>query len=168
MRPDEFFFPHIFDFEGRTFYGSKTAGKNQIVITLLDDTCPFDIGNSIALCQGEKQRQFEILDYDVNESLGVGGGGYPFLATLKVQPLDVKPQPQQNPTSIVFNAPVSAGGDFQAGSVNSITKHITIQQLQKAIEESNDPEVKSLWEKLTNNQAFAAITSALTTGLLNQ
>ncbi|WP_232097138.1 hypothetical protein [Serratia ureilytica] len=58
------------------------------------------------------------------------------------------------------------GGDFQAGSINSITKNITIEQLAKAIEESNDPEVKSLWSKLTNNASFAAIAAGVAQSLL--
>jgi len=161
MRPDEFFFPHIFNYEEIQFYGTKVSGKNEIIITLIDDTCPFDIGKSIALQQGAKERYFEILDYDVNQSLDIGGGGYPYLANLKVRPLDVKPTPQSNVTSITFNGAVHAGGDFQAGSINSITKSITIEQLEKTIEESNDPEVKSLWSKLTNNPSFSAIISAL-------
>ncbi|HEJ7275642.1 MULTISPECIES: hypothetical protein [Serratia] len=167
MRPDEFFFPNIFNYEDIQYYGVKVPGKNEITITLIDETCPFDIGKSISLQQGAKERHFEILDYDVNQSLDIGGGGYPYLANLKVRPLDVKPAPQPNVTSITFNGAVHAGGDFQAGSVNSITKSITIEQLEKAIEESNDPEVKSLWSKLTNNASFAAIAAGLAQSLLS-
>ncbi|AKL42410.1 TPA: hypothetical protein I8438_001803 [Serratia marcescens] len=166
MRPDEFFFPHIFTYESQTFYGNKVNSKNEILITLIDETCPFDIGKLITLQQGTKERHFEILDYDVNQSLDIDGGGYPYLASLKVRALDVKPTPQPNVTSITFNGAVHARGDFQAGSINSITKNITIEQLAKAIEESNDPEVKSLWSKLTNNASFAAIAAGVAQSLL--
>lgn len=161
MRPDPFFFPHEFTFNGSTYYGQKNGEKGHILVTLLDDTCPFDIGDVLVQKQGSKERQFEVLDYDVNESLDVGGGGYPYLAKLRVKALDVKEKPVHGTTNITFNAAVTAGGDFQAGSVNSISKHITIEQLQNAIEESDDPEVKSLWQKLLENPTFSSIAAAL-------
>lgn len=118
--------------------------------------------------QGGKERHYEILDYDVNESLGIGGDNFPFLASLQVKALDVKEKPHSTTTHINFNGAVTAGGDFQAGSINTIEKHISIEQLQQAIEKSDDPEVKSLWQKLLDNPTFASITATLAKGVLDQ
>lgn len=168
MRPDKFFFPHEFYYNGDVYYGQKDGKKGEILVALLTETCPFDIGDVLVQKQGDKERQFEVLDYDVNESLGIGGVGYPFLASLRVKALDVKDKPVSSTTHINFNAAINAGGDFQAGSINTIEKHISIEQLQEAIEKSNDPEVKSLWQRLLDNPTFATIAATLAKGALGQ
>lgn len=166
MRPDKFFFPHEFYYNEEVYFGQKDGKKGVILIALRDETCPFDISDVLVQKQGDKTRQFEVLDYDVNESLEVGGSGYPFLASLQVKALDVKDKPVSTTTHINFNAAVTAGGDFQAGSINTIEKHISIEQLQEAIEKSNDPEVKTLWQKLLDNPTFASIAATLAKGAL--
>lgn len=167
MRPDSFFFPDEFSYEGQTFYGQKIGRKNEIHVALIDETCPFDIGGILIQKQGGKERQFEVLDYDVNQSLGVGGAGYPFNALLQVKALDVKEKASPITTHITFNAAVTAGGDFQAGSINTAIKKISIEQLQDAIERSEDPEVKGLWQKLLENPTFATIAATLAQGALS-
>lgn len=108
-----------------------------------------------------------MLDYEVQDSLGVGSN-LPFLAILHVSALDVKSKPAGGDTHINFHGSVTAGGDFQAGSVNSISKQITVEQLQEAIEKSGDPEVKSIWQKLLENPTFSAIAASLAQGMIGQ
>ncbi|MCZ5512167.1 hypothetical protein O5475_16395 [Escherichia coli] len=116
----------------------------------------------------DRERLFEVLDYEVQISLEVGCPGYSHLAVLIVKALDVKEKPKQITTHLTFNGAINAGGDFQAGNDNSITKNITIQQLHDAIEHCNDPEVKSLWQKLLENPTFASIASILAKSALGQ
>lgn len=168
MRPDKFFFPHEFYHKGDVYYGQKNGKKGEIYLALQEETCPFDLGDVLVQKQGSKERQFEVLDYDINESVGDGGGKYPFLASVRVKALDVKESPVSNTTHINFNAAVTASGDFQAGSVNTIEKHISVEQLQEAIDKSNDPEVKSLWQKLLDNPTFASIAATLAKGAIGQ
>lgn len=166
MNDVDFLFPDTFFFKDKKYKGQRVTSKNKLSILISSDDCPFDIGDIVVQKVGSKERPFEVLDYDVSTSLGVGGFEYPFLASLSVKALDVKPKPSHVTTHLTFNGAINANGDFQAGSTNSITKHITIEQLQKAIEDSDDPEVKNLWQKLLENPTFAAIASALAQGVL--
>lgn len=168
MRPDNFFYPDTFIFNSTTYHGQRVSAKNQLFIPIETDSCPFDIGDVISQKIGDKERPFEVLDYEVQTSLGSAGPKYPYLSLLKVKALDVKDSPKHITTNLTFNGAISAGGDFQAGSNNSITKHISIQQLQDAIEKSDDPEVKSLWQKLLENPTFSAIAATLAKSALGQ
>ncbi len=87
------------------------------------------------------------------------------MAYLDVQPLDVKAK-NNNSSTFNFNGPVNAGGDFQAGSVNTINKNVTFEQVAKAVAESDDQEVKGMWEKITTNPSFLAILSAVAGGVI--
>jgi len=167
MVADNFFFPNEFYFNGAAYRGQRDAKKNQILIPIADQTCPFDIGDNLELKQGSKSRFFEVLDYEVQDSLGVGSN-HPFLAILQVEALDVKAKPNGGDTHINFHGAVTAGGDFQAGSVNTISKQITVEQLQEAIEKSEDPEVRGLWRKLLENPTFSAIAASLAQGMLGK
>ncbi|MCC3733699.1 hypothetical protein LLS47_12250 [Rouxiella badensis] len=165
MRPDKFFYPDVFVFNGTEYYGQKSAAKNQAFIAITSEESPFDIGDVITQKVGSKERSIEVVDYEISDSLGAAGSEYPFNITLKIKPLDVKTH-AQNTTHLTFNGSVTAGGDIQAGSNNSITKHITIQQLQDAIEKSKDPEVKALWQRLLENPTFSSIATALAQGAI--
>lgn len=167
MRDEDFFFPDTFFFEGKSYKGQRVTSKNQLSIPLTSDDCPFDIGSIVIQKVGSKERAFEVLDYDVSTSLGIGGDELPYLAALKVRALDVKVKPNHVTTHLTFNGAINAG-EFQAGSNNSITKHISIEQLQEAIENSDDPEVKSLWQKLLENPTFVGIASSLAKGVVGQ
>lgn len=166
MRDIEFFFPDSFVFEGNEYRGQRDAAKGQILVLLSNEDCPFDVGSTLSQNVGTKVRPFEVLDYDVSTSLGVAGIEYPYIATLQVKALDVKSKPSHVTTHLTFNGAINANGDFQAGSNNSITKHITIEQLQDAIENSNDPEIKSLWQKILENPTFASIATTLAKGAI--
>ncbi|HIF6607533.1 hypothetical protein [Serratia sp. TKO39] len=146
-------------------YAGRQKSTSEISIGMKDDSMPFSTGEVITLVVLDRSRDFEILDYK-RAKTGNVMRGLKSIISLTVRPLDVKEKQQTGTTHITFNGPVTSGGDIQAGSVNSITKHITLEQLHKAIEDSTDPEVKSLWEKLTNNASFVAITSAIGQSLL--
>jgi len=167
MVSENLFYPNEFTFNGESYRGQRDTKKNQILIPIANETSPFDIGDKLELKQGDKNRFFEVLDYEVQHSLRVGSK-HPFLAVLHVDALDVKTKPSVGNTHINFHGSVTAGGDFQAGSVNSISKEITVEQLQKAIEESNDPEVKGLWQKLLENPTFSSIAASLAQGMIGQ
>lgn len=168
MNDLDFMFPDSFAFEGSSYRGQRVTSKNQLLILLKSDDCPFDIGDVLHQSVGTKQRPFEVLDYDVSTSMDIAGHEFPFIARLKVKALDVKSSPSHVTTHLTFNGAINAHGDFQAGSNNSITKNITIEQLQDAIENSNDPEVKSLWQKLLENPTFASLASTLAKGVIGQ
>ncbi|HCN2827012.1 TPA: hypothetical protein N6R22_003079 [Escherichia coli] len=168
MRPDQFFYPDTFTFNSSTYYGQRDSSKGRLYIPIESDLCPFNIGDIIVQKMVDRERLFEVLDYEVQISLEVGCPGYSYLAVLIVKALDVKEKPKQITTHLTFNGAINAGGDFQAGNDNSITKNITIQQLHDAIEHCNDPEVKSLWQKLLENPTFASIASILAKSALGQ
>lgn len=146
-------------------YAGRQKSTSEISIGMNDDSMPFSTGEIITMVVLDRTRDFEIIDYK-RARTGNVMRGLKSIISLTVRPLDVKEKQQTGTTHITFNGPVTSGGDFQAGSVNSITKNITLEQLQKAIEESNDPEVKSLWSKLTNNASFAAIAAGVAQSLL--
>ncbi|MBH1912029.1 hypothetical protein I5M99_18550 [Serratia marcescens] len=157
-------YPDDFVHKGVTYAGRQKSNR-EISIGMSDNSIPFSTGDIISMVILDRSRDFEILDYKRANTSGFMPG-LESIISLTVRPLDVKEKQQTGATHITFNGPVTSGGDIQAGSVNSITKHITLEQLHKAIEDSSDPEVKSLWEKLTNNASFVAITSAIGQSLL--
>lgn len=167
MVSENFFYPNEFTFDGITYRGQRDTKKKQLLIPIKEQTCPFDIGDKIELKQGDKIRLFEVLDYEVQDSLGVGSN-LPFLAILHVNALDVKSKPNGGDTHINFHGSVTAGRDFQAGSVNTISKQITVEQLQEAIEKSDDPEVKGLWQKLLENPTFSNIAASLAQSMIGK
>jgi len=66
------------------------------------------------------------------------------------------------------NVTVSGSSNVQIGNTNSIQANVNIARVSQAIDESQASptekvEAKSLWSKLTNNAAFAAIVGAVVT-----
>lgn len=53
MVSENFFYPNEFTFNGITYRGQRDTKKNQLLIPIKDQTCPFDIGDKIELKQGE-------------------------------------------------------------------------------------------------------------------
>ncbi|CRX93156.1 TPA: hypothetical protein PXJ30_002167 [Yersinia enterocolitica] len=159
----DFFFPDHFEFDGESYRGQRVAKKNEIIILIASKDCPFDINNVITQKVGNKERLFKVIDWEVQDSLGVGGK--PYLATLSVEALDVPEKKHAASQTINFNAAVNAG-NLQAGNNNTIYQTITIEQLADAIAASKDPDAQALWQKLLNNNTVAGILSAATGVLL--
>ncbi|EMU6154332.1 TPA: hypothetical protein ROW14_003450 [Yersinia enterocolitica] len=157
------FYPDIFEYNSVMFRGSRVAKKNEISILISTTDCPFDLGGVVTQHIGDKERQFKVMDWDVQKSMGIGGK--PYLAILSVEALGVPEKKQVASQTFTFNAEVNAG-NLQAGNNNTISQTITIEQLADAIATSKDPEAQALWQKLLNNNTVAGILSAATGVLL--
>ena len=87
--------------------------------------------------------------------------------------VDVIDGEQRSPISIVLHhhdqsITVSSSSNVQVGNANSIQTTLDIQKVMQAIDQSEvsvseKEEAKSLWSRLTNNAAFAAIVGAVVT-----
>ncbi|CAM3399931.1 MULTISPECIES: hypothetical protein [Yersinia] len=83
----DFFYPDNFEFDGESYRGQRVAKNNAILVLITSRDCPFDINNVITQKIGNKERLFKVIDWEVQDSLGVGGK--PYLANLSVEALGV-------------------------------------------------------------------------------
>ncbi|MEG0056789.1 MULTISPECIES: hypothetical protein [Bacteria] len=157
---DDFFYPDKFEYKGITYKGQRSS--NKLLILIDNEDCPFDIGGVVIQKVGSKERAFKVTEWEVQTSLGIGGK--PFLADLAVISLDAIPKENPSGQTINFHGSVTAE-NLQAGNNNSLTQQISIEQLAKAINESNDPEAKGLLQKLLDNKTVAGILAATVGGL---
>lgn len=162
---DDFFYPDRFQFNKIIYSGQRMSSKNQLLIPIDSNECPFDIGDIVTQKIGSKERFFEVLDWQLQSSLEVGTNA-PYIAALSVQALDTKKQIQQlQSQTINFHGSVSAT-NLQAGNSNTLSQTITLQQLEDAIEKSGDPEAKKLWRKLLENPTIAGIITTTASVIL--
>lgn len=164
MHDDDFFFPDTFEFNNAIFSGQRMSSANKLLIPLATNESPFDIGDIVTQKVGSKERLFEVLDWQIQSSLNIGGK--PFLVALKVEALDVKKIiPQQTSQTINFHGSVNTT-NLQAGNNNVLTSNITLQQLEAEIEKSGDPEAKKLWQKLLENPTISGIITTTAGAIL--
>ncbi|GDX05718.1 hypothetical protein [Buttiauxella sp. A111] len=156
MDDDDFFYPDSFEFKGISYKGQRS--NNELLILIDTNDCPFDISEVVTQKIGSKERFFEVADWSVQSSEGMGGK--PYLAVLNVRSLDALPKNNPISQTFNFNASVTAS-NLQAGNNNSIKQEITIQQLADEIRKSGDAEAKGLLDRLLNNQTVAGILSAV-------
>jgi hypothetical protein len=93
------------------------------------------------------------------------------MASISADGVDVIEETRQAPISITLHdrrITVSGSTNVQIGDSNSIQANINLSKIMEAIDQSSaspaqKEEAKSLWSKLTNNAAFAAIVGAVMT-----
>lgn len=124
---------------------------------------PADVGR---IC--DQLAEYDLIKWKPIRAMGQVTAG---IASITAKGVDVVEGTREAPISVSFHdrsITISGSTNVQIGNANSIQATIDNTKIIEAIDRSNaspdqKDEAKSLWSKLTNNAAFAAIVGAVAT-----
>lgn len=154
----------IFTISGNEYKGRRNIAKNEIMIPYTDDP-DVTIGDEVILKAGKSDIHFKVIDVNFRKrgSLGIGTK-HPNMLTLMVENTTSKPH-LANQSSNTYNIGSVSGSNVQVGDGNSLSIHVSIQELTEAIAKSNDPEAKSKLKDFLNNRTVASVIGVGVAGL---
>lgn len=152
-------YPQIFIIDGKEMHGSRNTAKGTVLVpyTLIPK---IRIGDSILYKTGGGEISLTVTDLEEVEdgTLGVGTI-HPHLLTLYVENKSSSAYKNQ-PSTTTFNIQSVSGQQVQVGESNNLVMNITLQELVEKISKSDDPEAKSLLNKLLNNSTVSGVVGA--------
>ena len=165
MNFDELAYPEVITIAGEEYKGQRDMSKGQVLIPYTNEP-DVGIGDVISQKSGKREIYLKVIDLSFlkDGSLNVGTK-HPHMLTLKVQNTTAAPHlPKTNNST--FNIGSVSGSNVQVGNGNSLSVHITIQQLVEEIAKSNDPEAKSKLKEFLSNSTVASVIGAGVGGLI--
>ncbi len=162
---DKLAYPDTITIADIEYKAQRNMSKGQVLIPYTDKP-DVGIGDVIVQKAGKREINLKVLDVSFLEggTLGVGTN-HPNMLTLKVQNTTAQPHlPSQNKST--FNIGSVSGDNVQVGNNNTLSVHVSIQQLAEHIAKSGDEEAKSTLKALLENSTVAGLIGAGASSLL--
>lgn len=156
---DKMSYPDIFLISGKEFRGIRNTDENQVNIPFTDEP-QIELGDILIQKIGTHELNLKVIDLSIleNGTMKVGTT-HPHLLTLAVENLSSEAHRTAKSMN-TFNIGSVSGEQVQIGESNNLVVNITLQELVEKISKSDDPEAKSLLNKLLNNSTVSGVVGA--------